>query len=230
MDRNTIITKAYNAIGKNAKDFNFQTEWCALFIDWLFGDDTPFTGNEHYSCTSQMNLWKSIGCWENGTSCIAVGDIIYYDWDSSGDCDHVGIVVQVQGDSITVIEGNFGNGNWQSNHVAYRTITHSYAYVRGYAIPDYKTDTNTHTTSNTPANERHGTLYSTDMVNTCYAKVEQIQNMLNVVNNSGITCDGYYGNKTKQAVIDFQKKYKLEIDGIVGKETITKLCQLYFKV
>lgn len=227
MTRNTIITKAHNAIGKNAKDFNFQTDWCALFIDWLFGDDTPFTGGEHYSCTAQMNYWKSVGCWENGTSGITTGDIIYYDWDASGDCDHVGIVTSIQGDTITVVEGNFGSGNWQSNHVGFRSITHSYAFVRGYAIPDYKVDTSEPLTE---TNERPKTLYSTDMVNTCYYKVEQLQNMLNVVNNACISCDGYYGNETKNAVINYQKKRNLEVDGIVGRETITALCTEYFNV
>lgn len=225
MKRAEIIKKAYDAIGKTAQDFNFQTDWCALFIDWLFTDAVPFTGNAHYSCTAQMNYWKSIGCWENGTVGISSGDIIYYDWDNSGDCDHVGIVVNVQGDAITVVEGNFGNGNWQSNHVGYRTITHSYAYVRGYAIPDYKTDT-----ANTTPSERPKTLYSTAMIDRCYYKVEQIQNMLNVVDNSSISCDGYYGSETKNAVINYQKKRNLEVDGIAGRETITALCVDYFNV
>lgn len=227
MTRNAIITKAHNAIGKNAKDFNFQTEWCALFIDWLFGDDTPFTGGEHYSCTAQMNYWKSVGCWENGTTGIIEGDIIYYDWDASGDCDHVGIVTSIQGDTITVVEGNFGSGNWSSNHVGFRSITHSYAFVRGYAIPDYKVDTNEPLTD---TNERPKTLYSTAMVYTHSIFVETIQYMLNHVDKSGIKTDGYFGNETKEAVIDFQKKRKLEVDGIVGHETITALCTEYFNV
>lgn len=222
MDRKTIIKKAYDSIGKNAKDFNFQTEWCALFIDWLFGDNTPFTGVSHYSCTAQMNYWKSNGCWENGTTGITPGDIIYYDWDTSGDCDHVGIVVNVQGDTITVVEGNYGGGNWTSNHVGYRSISHSYAFVRGYAIPDYEKETN--------KVSRPRILYSTDMVNTFYYKVEQLQNMLNVVNNASITCDGYFGEKTKAAVIAYQKSRSLEVDGIIGSETITTLCTEYFNV
>lgn len=38
-----------------------------------------------------------------------------------------------------------------------------------------------------------------------------------------IKIDGVFGNATKQAVIKFQKKYKLEADGIAGRDTITKL-------
>lgn len=227
MTRNTIITKAHNAIGKSAKDFNFQTEWCALFIDWLFGDDTPFTGNEYYSCTAQMNYWKSVGCWEDGTTGITEGDIIYYDWDTSGDCDHVGIVTSIQGDTITVVEGNFGCNDWRLSHVGFRAITHSYAFVKGYAIPDYKVDTNGPIPE---TRERPKMLYSIDLVNTCLYKVEQLQNMLNVVDNASIMCDGYYGEKTKAAVINYQKSRCLEVDGIIGCETITSLCTEYFNV
>lgn len=232
MKRKEIMSKAMNAVRKQARDFNFQCDWCALFIDWLFGNETPFTGNAIASCTAQRSVWVSIGEWHNKNEIanIEVGDVLYYDWDNSGDCDHVGIVVNRQGNKISVIEGNSGSGHWSNTEVAIRVIDTSYSYIAGYATPDYDDSANILTTTNTLDIERQGTLYSTDMVNTCYAKVEQIQNMLNVVNNSGITCDGYFGNKTKQAVIDFQKKYNLEIDGIVGKETITKLCQLYFKV
>lgn len=38
--------------------------------------------------------------------------------------------------------------------------------------------------------------------------------------------DSDFGPKTKQAVIEFQTKYSLEVDGIVGNQTWTKLSQL----
>lgn len=36
------------------------------------------------------------------------GDVCYYDWDGGG-ADHVGIVVAVNGNSVTVREGNKNN-------------------------------------------------------------------------------------------------------------------------
>lgn len=38
-----------------------------------------------------------------------------------------------------------------------------------------------------------------------------------------VTTDGFFGPKTEQAVINFQKKNKLVVDGIVGQQTWNKL-------
>jgi len=50
-----------------------------------------------------------------------------------------------------------------------------------------------------------------------------------VLNKHGFDCgkvDGIYGNKTKQAVIDFQKTFKFKVDGIVGSQTLAKFREL----
>ena len=38
--------------------------------------------------------------------------------------------------------------------------------------------------------------------------------------------DGVFGNKTKEAVEDFQRKHGLTVDGIAGKKTIAALTAL----
>ena len=45
-----------------------------------------------------------------------VGDVVLYDWEPDGTVDHVGIVVQRNGNTLKVVEGN------KSNAVGYRTI------------------------------------------------------------------------------------------------------------
>lgn len=52
--------------------------------------------------------------------------------------------------------------------------------------------------------------------------VKLLQTKLNTVGYK-IETDGVYGSATKSAVISFQKKYNLSVDGIAGKNTITKL-------
>lgn len=53
--------------------------------------------------------------------------------------------------------------------------------------------------------------------------VKELQTLLDVVGKDGVPT-GYFGSKTKQAVIDFQKKNKLKkIEGIVGPETYKAL-------
>ncbi|TWT04586.1 N-acetylmuramoyl-L-alanine amidase [Planomicrobium sp. CPCC 101079] len=55
-------------------------------------------------------------------------------------------------------------------------------------------------------------------------QVKTLQTNLNAAGASPkLTVDGSYGPATKTAVIAFQKKYKLEVDGYAGKETQAKL-------
>lgn len=53
--------------------------------------------------------------------------------------------------------------------------------------------------------------------------VRNIQSSLNAIGYSAGSADGIYGRNTESAVKNFQKTYGLEVDGIVGKETLAKL-------
>lgn len=58
------------------------------------------------------------------------------------------------------------------------------------------------------------------------SKGKDVVNLQNALKKLGFysgSTHGIYDSKTKQAVINFQKKYKLKVDGIAGKETQTKL-------
>ena len=58
-------------------------------------------------------------------------------------------------------------------------------------------------------------------------QVKLLQKELNSVMNAGLTVDGSFGSKTKNAVLNFQKKYGLEVDGIVGIATAGQLNVVY---
>lgn len=49
-------------------------------------------------------------------------------------------------------------------------------------------------------------------------KVRQLQTALNRA-GSNLTVDGIYGDKTRQAVCNFQEEHGLKMDGIVGDAT-----------
>ena len=61
------------------------------------------------------------------------------------------------------------------------------------------------------------------------SEVKQLQKYLNKLIDAGLEVDGKFGPLTEQAVIDFQRKYKLEDDGIVGSKTSAKLEKLINK-
>lgn len=55
------------------------------------------------------------------------------------------------------------------------------------------------------------------------AEVKEIQRRLKNWDYYNGSVDGIYGNKTKQAVIKFQKKNGLVADGVAGKKTLNKM-------
>ncbi|MDO5293303.1 MAG: C39 family peptidase [bacterium] len=53
------------------------------------------------------------------------------------------------------------------------------------------------------------------------------QKVLNELMDAGLNVDSDFGAKTKAATIEFQKKYGLDADGIVGTGTVKKALSLY---
>lgn len=117
----------------------YTDAWCAGFVSAVaiktgYTDLIPC----ECSCPRMITLMKNKGIWvENENRKPNPGDIIFYDWDDSGSgdnkgsADHVGIVEKVEGNTITVIEGNYGNA------VKRRTLAVNGRYIRGYGVPKY---------------------------------------------------------------------------------------------
>lgn len=117
----------------------YTAPWCATFVSAIsiildYTDIMPI----ECGCGQMIQLYQNIGSWiEDDTYVPQSGDVIFYDWgdDGKGDCigypDHVGLVAEVIGANIKVIEGN------NSNAVSYRNLTVDGVYIRGYGIPKY---------------------------------------------------------------------------------------------
>ena len=118
----------------------YTDPWCATFVSAVAikAGLTNIIPTE-CSCERQIELFKSHAKskWqENGNYVPQPGDVVFYNWDDStqpndGSADHVGIVEKVNGNSMTVIEGNYNNA------VGRRTITVGNGYIRGYGLPAY---------------------------------------------------------------------------------------------
>lgn len=133
------IIDTYNA---NTAGYNmtYTDPWCAAFVSAVAikAGLTNIIPTE-CSCDRQINLFKSHAKskWEeNGYYVPQPGDYIFYNWDDStqsndGSADHVGIVEKVNGNTMTVIEGNY------SHSVGRRTIAVGNGYIRGYGLPAY---------------------------------------------------------------------------------------------
>ena len=135
------IIRIYNAIRPLPQGYVLKDgdSWCAAFVSAMASkcgllDIIP----AECSCLRQVAGWQQKGRWiEDDAYVPSVGDYIYYDWqddgkgDNRGVPDHVGIVTEVSGKRITVIEGNV------SDSVNYRYIVADSKNIRGYGLPDF---------------------------------------------------------------------------------------------
>ena len=222
--KNKIIALAIEQLGNNYikycndMGYSYRIEWCACFISWLaeklgITDIIPVD----MSCNSQIKKFKSMGVWHTDRN-FQSGDIIYYDWDNSGDADHVGIIEKENGMSLTVIEGN--NGNFPNDRVRRREINSASSLIFGYARPKYPSVTFRKSSDNT-INVFLPTLHKGDSGNS----VKILQAFLIAYEYSiGISgIDGEFGFDTESAVKQFQKKSGIDVDGIVGRDTWSEL-------
>ena len=203
------------------------------------------------ACDPMIEDYTRMGRWEEDDAFLpSPGDVIFYDWqdtgagDNHGSTDHVGIVTSVDGNTITVIEGN------KSDSVCYRTIQRNGRFIRGYGRPDYARWAET---AQTPVDGKEGevtiiidppagedtdvptsgatdinvggivlpTLKQGDGMNHPSEVVRAAQLLLN-----GRYCscgmwgaDGEFGPATRSAVLAFQRRNGLEADGIIGGQT-----------
>lgn len=138
------IVDTYNAHKPLAQGYavKYTDEWCATFGSFVaikagLTDIIP----TECGCERQIKLFQQMGCWQENDAYIPEpGDYIYYHWkdgadyaatDCTGWADHVGIVERVQGNVITVIEGN------KADAVGRRNLSINGRYVRGFGTPNY---------------------------------------------------------------------------------------------
>lgn len=150
------IIDLYNSHKPLARGYAVQytDAWCSTFASAvaIAAGLTDIIPTE-CGCEKHIALFKALGAWvENDAYVPKPGDYIFYDWQDSGagDCtggaDHVGIVTEVSGSTITVIEGNI------SDAVGYRHIAVNGRYIRGYGVPKYSTKaTGSESTTSAPA-------------------------------------------------------------------------------
>ena len=82
-----------------------------------------------------------MGIWcENDGLIPKIGDLIVYDWqdsgygDNIGNPDHIGIVINVSGYDLQILEGN------KNHKVGIRSVRVNGMYIRGYITPRYTDD------------------------------------------------------------------------------------------
>lgn len=112
--------------------FDSRVEWCACFVSWCYnqvGKSEPrFAG-----CTSGGMAWfQGRGQWgDRNYPNIAPGDSIFFDWDYTGDADHVGLVVGTDGVNVYTVEGN------SNDACRIRSYPLGSEVIRGYGLMNW---------------------------------------------------------------------------------------------
>ena len=140
-DKHYEMLAIYNAQSPLPRGTRMQATWpwCAMFVS-VVSLQCGLRGimPTECGCPGMVRLYQELGRWvENDAYVPSPGDVIFYDWQDSGDGDnagqpdHVGIVAACDGQTMTIIEGNCDNA------VKTRSLAVNARFIRGYGCPDY---------------------------------------------------------------------------------------------
>jgi len=214
------IIDIYNSHKPLARGYKvkYTDAWCATTVgacDIKAGLADIFP--TECSCQKLIELYKALGWWvENDAYIPLPGDRVFYDWqddgvgDNTGWSDHVGVVEEVNGSSITIIEGNY------SNAVKRRVLQINGKYIRGYAVPRYPEDVVAVNPYPVPTRNLKRNIVMMTGNDVKWLQWELVSKGFLPSQND---IDGKFGNDTKKAVTAYQTTYGLLVDGIVGKAT-----------
>jgi peptidoglycan hydrolase-like protein with peptidoglycan-binding domain len=186
-------------------------KWCAIFVSYIYyhaGNPLEQVDSVHgyQSCQSGYNYWKRIG---RLTKDPQPADIVLYDWDGDGICDHTGIFVgwvDAAKTKFEAWEGNTTQGNDSDGGEVMLQTRHK-SMVRAFASPLALKDGSP--LNNNDILERGDS--GTDVV--------VLQKMLFDLHFK-ITVDGDFGPETESVVRLFQQKHHLVVTGKVTTELL----------
>ena len=223
--------------------------WCDVFVDWCFaktfgeekGREMLYQPKQSAGagCLYSAGYYKQNNAFHRTNP--RVGDQVFFSY-SPGEYSHTGIVVEVNGNTITTVEGN------TSDSVGRRTYETSNRSIAGYGTPNWELAleiwekpwvvvvngkiVNSGDPQSEPQKEEAEQLkedhswtppllkYDPDNY---FEAVKLLQCHLNVRNFNSGKADGYFGPITQAAVNRAKTYYGLEADGICDKPLWDKL-------
>ena len=211
---------------------SFQGQaWCAAFVSWVFmkafGQETATKLLKHWPytyCPTMANLFTL-----NANP--KVGDVVIFY--RNGVFAHTGIVIAVNGDQFTTIEGNTSSGSAiiaNGGGVYKKSYYNSNLPGTKFCTPDWSIVTNINNVSNTTQNT--ATSQTSMTILRKGSKGNDVVEMQEMLIALGYSCgvdgaDGDFGANTYNALKRFQSANWLEIDGEYGPKSKSKLISLY---
>ena len=200
------FTKAYYGDHTSAS-------WCLIFV-WYCLDHFDAAGLIGGKIAYVPNLKKrASGKWHTSKSLIAKGDPVTFDFNKTGEPEHIGIFVKWQDSAHTRFTSLEGNTTSRGSDDAVALKTRHWADVYGYVKPGLAPD---------DPSKYTGTIYRyiSGKPRQASAHIKWIQERLNAAGaKPKLTTNGRYTKATATAVRAFQKAHGLKEDGEVGTKT-----------
>ena len=111
----------------------YDDQWCATFASYVMLKCGAINAPYECSCYYMLNMAKERG---QVFKTPKVNDFIIYDWYDDGSPNHVGVVSEINGEMLTVIEGNYKKG------VNVRTISKNHKEIECYIRLEQEKKTN----------------------------------------------------------------------------------------
>lgn len=207
-------------------------DWCDVFVDWCFIQAYGVENAQRLLCQPDKSCgagceysyryYKDRGQVGNVPK---LGAQIFF-----GDLDHTGIVVDFDDNNVYTVEGNTGSG---VNEVCRKKYSRNSSWIYGYGYPAFDEEVEPAPTPTPSGDKWTGKFPNLPsrgyyLIGDGYEKygnlqsdIKYIQEFLNWAIDAKLVVDGFYGEKTAQAVKDFQKVTHIGIDGSYGKETLS---------
>ena len=113
---------------------DYRVEWCAIFVSWC-ADQCGYLDAgvlpKMEGVRPYVDWFIERGQWQGKEYEPSPGDIIFFDWESDGLADHVGIVEKVEDGLIYTVEGNSGDRCVENRYYLGSTP------VYGFGLPIY---------------------------------------------------------------------------------------------
>lgn len=112
--------------------YDSRVEWCACFVSWVADQCGYIEAGlvPKFANTDDGVRWfRSAGRFRDNAYTPKPGDIIFFDWNGSGETDHVGIVEKCEGGVVYTIEGNSGDRCEQNRYSVTSASIYGYGTI-----------------------------------------------------------------------------------------------------
>jgi hypothetical protein len=182
--------------------------WCDICQSWIFtaaGDALHFA-----YCPSHINAAKAAGVWRDGHAGIAIGDLVFYDWDHDGVADHIEWVESVGQFGIVTLGGNVAD--------RFDRWSRGFGDVLGYGRPFYGS-------GDVPPPSVHPSMARPVPPLQAGSTGPQVVALQAALDRFGAQLErnGVFGDSTTKQLKNFQRFMGLGVDGQYGTESAKAL-------